>query len=184
MKRQPFAVLFLAVVSIGLSAPAIAETRGAVLLRRCADAAHAEHLFQEAREAGAVGDLNSYKLYREAARLFFRCSESVSENEPRDLALISYGYAINASNRTNGDVLQLNPILDAKLNELAYRSRFEDLRKDARELRRVVRHSYREAYKAVNGTYPEGWPEIEPASLPVPDYPEFKGPATLVTPSP
>jgi len=153
-------------------------------LRLCADAAHAEQLSREAREAGAVGDLKSYKLYREAARLYFRCSETVSESESRDLALLNYGYSINFSNRTNGDVLQLSPSVDARLNELAYRSRFQDLRTSAQELRRDVRHSYREAYKAVNGAYPEGWPELERASPPALNYPEFRGPAILITPSP
>jgi len=184
VKREPLVVPFLAaVVSVALSAPAIAETRGAVLLRLCADAAHAEQLWREAREADAVGDSNSYKVYREAARLYFRCSETVSKSELRDLALLSYGNAIYASTRTNGDALKIDLTLDAKLNELAYRSRFEDLRTDARELRRLVRHSYREAYKAVYGTYPEDWPELEPASMPAPNYPEFKGPTTLVTPT-
>jgi len=162
----------------------MAETRIAALQRLCPDAIRAVSLERQAKEGAAVGDVASYKLYREAARFYFRCSTTVSNSESQDMASFAYAYDMNLSTRTNGDVLHVNSMLDPMLNELAYRSKFKDIRDVAPGLRRPVRVGYREAYKTVNDHYPDDAPELPPASISAPVIPEYVGPTTVVSPSP
>lgn len=168
---------------MSVARPAIGATRKAVLERLCPDAIRAASLYREASEEQAVADPSADKTYKQAARLYYRCLEAVSDPESRDLALLDYATTLYISTRTIRDVLDFGPVLDAKLNELAYRTRFKDLRNTAQELRRDVRSKYREAYKTVYDHYPDDESASQPTSQPA-SVPQEVGPTVENTPQP
>ena len=73
---------------------------------------------------------------------------------------MNYAVDMNASLRTNGDVIEAAPQLDAVLNQLAYSAKLSDVRRLALDLRRGVRSEYRSVYKTVNGAYPTDAAEL------------------------
>lgn len=185
MNRPATLIVVLACFTISNAAmPAKGATRKAILERLCPEAIRAEKLRHDANEGRAVTDAAAYNIYKQAARLFYRCSQAVPDPEIRDVALYEYATSLFLSTRTNRDVLDAGPVLDAKLNDLAYRTKFQDLRKNARDLRREVRSAYREAYKVVHEVYPEDAPELGPATKPTPEIPESVGPTIEITPRP
>ena len=118
-------------------APTSAETRVGYVITRCADGRQAESVDHQVSAALAVGDYRQGDaLAKQAAEIWYECAQRIRDPYGHDLALILYAQDLLGSidlddprQRLRADVI--TSIVYNAMNELAYATRYNDIRRMA-----------------------------------------------------
>ena len=142
-----------------------AETIGQMIQTDCPGGTEIKTLEGASREKVALHEPGSEVTMKTIARLYFRCKESTTKPYVRDWAL--YFYAINlagSEKSTSDEWLPVLRIAVDALNDLAYRSRFLDVRQAALASRDQEKHTYIAVYQIKFGSAPPDVSEPAPRS--------------------
>lgn len=129
--------------------PTQAATLRDLLWHKCANAAEVRAAAVAADESDAMGDDDRYAKSREAARQFYRCSNSANDPYLHDIAKLFYTSYLITSLRTDGEIAQTGPVVVGSLNDLL-QSPFPDVIKHATAMRNRFMPTYDAVKRELN----------------------------------
>lgn len=139
-----------------------AETVGHMLGRECPNGAMIRDDEARLKEAGALGKPTT-RLYEALAQLYYRCSQDGDTSYLRDFASLNYAENLAFSQDPTADWLRVTKIAILALNELAFRTKYEDVRAHALSVRRQLKNAYVKVYTL---TFNEAPNDVRPETLP------------------
>ncbi|MGA2395537.1 MAG: hypothetical protein ABSH03_19525 [Candidatus Lustribacter sp.] len=155
----------------------LSETFGQGLVRVCPNGPRIAGLQRKTDEANAIVDKSRFSLAKSLSLEEYRCSLASIDAYDRDIAKYLSAAHLYDSTRTNGDAIDVDPIVASRLNDLAASTHYADIRRLSLKLKGEAKHEFSMAYQAVYGS-PSPAPVPAPTEAPTPE------PTPMPTPEP
>lgn len=145
---------FSAILIICVNSPLRAETISALISTKCPNGRAISTLEKAATEKLALHEKGYEAMQKALARLYYRCKQSTSDAYVRGWADLFYALSIGNSESGPTDVLVVMQLEIIDLNELAFSTRYQDIRKAALETRRNAAKHFASIYRAAYSAEP------------------------------